>query len=249
MSVMKKMLCAALVAAVLPLSASAATLDVSQLKTQVQSLLDQVRQLQQQTGGAASGTGAMSAASCPTFTRALKKGMSGKDVTALQTYLALDSSIYPEGTVSGYFGALTQAAVQRFQAQYGVVLSGTPSTTGYGVVGPKTAAAISLQCSQGGGATIKVGGYMQVSPITGKGPLTVNVQANVNSTESCEAATYVLDWGDQSTVAQIPVAAGVCKAVSQTLSHTYQIPGTYQIILAAGTHRTTAQVAVYGATQ
>src|SRR6185295_12563709 len=42
----------------------------------------------------------------------------------------------------GYFGSLTQAAVQRFQAAQGIVSSGTPSTTGYGRVGPTTMARI-----------------------------------------------------------------------------------------------------------
>ncbi len=39
---------------------------------------------------------------------------------------------------TGYYGPLTVRAVERFQATYGIVFSGTPSTTGYGAVGPKT---------------------------------------------------------------------------------------------------------------
>jgi peptidoglycan hydrolase-like protein with peptidoglycan-binding domain len=61
-------------------------------------------------------------------------------VAALQQFLAEDPSLYPEGTVSGYFGALTEAAVQRFQARYGIVSSGSAATTGYGAIGPKTRA-------------------------------------------------------------------------------------------------------------
>jgi hypothetical protein len=62
----------------------------------------------------------------------------GPEVTKLQGLLAKDSSLYPEGLVTGYFGSLTQKAVQRFQCKYGIVCSGTPETTGYGNVGLNT---------------------------------------------------------------------------------------------------------------
>lgn len=52
--------------------------------------------------------------------------------------LAEDAAIYPEGKVTGYYGTLTQAAVERFQVKYQIVSSGTPETTGYGQVGPTT---------------------------------------------------------------------------------------------------------------
>ncbi|MEN9390279.1 MAG: hypothetical protein RLZZ283_379 [Candidatus Parcubacteria bacterium] len=76
------------------------------------------------------------------ITSSLDVGSTGAQVTELQTYLATDASIYPQGLVTGYYGALTQAAVQRFQAAQGIVSSGTPETTGYGRVGPTTRARI-----------------------------------------------------------------------------------------------------------
>lgn len=69
-------------------------------------------------------------------------GETSAQVTELQTYLAQNSSIYPEGLVTGYFGPLTQAAVQRFQTVQGIVSSGSPETSGYGRVGPRTMARI-----------------------------------------------------------------------------------------------------------
>jgi len=77
-----------------------------------------------------------------TFMKALKKGMKDVEVTRLQTLFAKDSALYPEGDVTGYFGPATERAVQRFQAKYSLVTSGTPATTGYGALGPKTRAKI-----------------------------------------------------------------------------------------------------------
>ncbi len=72
----------------------------------------------------------------------LDLGSTGSQVTELQTYLATNSSIYPSGLVTGYFGPLTAAGVQRFQIAQGIVTSGTPATTGFGRVGPTTMARI-----------------------------------------------------------------------------------------------------------
>src|SRR3989344_7499461 len=47
--------------------------------------------------------------------RVLSLRMSGSDVSCLQKTLAQDPAIYPEGLVTGYFGSLTQKAVQRWQ--------------------------------------------------------------------------------------------------------------------------------------
>ncbi|MHB8660392.1 MAG: putative glycoside hydrolase [Minisyncoccota bacterium] len=39
---------------------------------------------------------------------------------------------------TGYYGPVTLRAVERFQRTYSIVFSGTPLTTGYGLVGPRT---------------------------------------------------------------------------------------------------------------
>lgn len=74
------------------------------------------------------------------ITAQVAPGASGTNVTNVQLFLASNPSFYPEGLVTGFYGALTQAAVQRFQAFYGIVSSGSPSSTGYGRVGPSTLA-------------------------------------------------------------------------------------------------------------
>ena len=161
-----------------------------------------------------------------------------------------DPALYPEATLSGYYGALTQAAVQRWQLKYNIVGSGTPASTGYGVVGPRTAAAIALLCSTGAGVsstgTGQVGGFMQISPISGNAPLAVTAQVNVNTTKSCVGAIYSLNWGDGSQSVSIPVSANTCQQITQTYTHTYQYGGTWQITLAAGAHKTNATVTIYG---
>lgn len=82
--------------------------------------------------------------SAAVFNTPLYKGLRHSDVEELQKFLKNPPvggpEIYPEGLVTGYFGPLTEAAVQRFQAKYGIVNSGTPETTGYGRVGPLTRA-------------------------------------------------------------------------------------------------------------
>jgi len=89
----------------------------------------------------------------------LDLGSTGSQVTQLQVYLATNASIYPEGLVTGYFGQLTKAAVERFQTAQGIVSGGTPSTTGYGRVGPLTLARINSLMGSGGGQT-----FLDTSP-------------------------------------------------------------------------------------
>ena len=230
-----------------------------QLRAQTQALLARVQQLQAQlaTGGSApaGSTGAAyDSSSCPLIGRSLKRGASGDDVTRLQQFLARDPSVYPEGLASGFYGALTEAAVKRWQVKYNIVSSGSPDTTGYGVVGPRTAAAIALLCTTGSyggvpgpGAPAPVGGFIQVTPITGNAPLSVAIQATVNTVNSCGGATYVLDYGDGTQPAQIAVPTGNCTQLVQALAHQYRYGGTYLVTLSAGAHRTSATVQVYGA--
>jgi len=60
----------------------------------------------------------------------LKLGMDNDIVMQIQTLLASDPSIYPEGLKTGYYGKLTVSAVKRFQKKYGI------SQVGY--IGPST---------------------------------------------------------------------------------------------------------------
>ena len=87
-------------------------------------------------------------------------GDSGDQVSALQTFLAADATVYPEGLVTGYYGDLTTAAVQRYQCKYAIVCQGDVANTGYGRVGPATLAKIETQ--GGGGTVVNTGGGADV---------------------------------------------------------------------------------------
>lgn len=74
------------------------------------------------------------------FKNTLALGARGQDVSYLQTFLHEFFGVYPEAQITGYFGPLTEKAVQRFQKKYGLTGNGTHSTTGLGIFGPKTRA-------------------------------------------------------------------------------------------------------------
>jgi hypothetical protein len=63
--------------------------------------------------------------SCSVFSQDLYYGMNSSEVECLQQFLAnLGNDIYPEKLVTGYFGPLTQSAVQRYQAFKGIIVTG-----------------------------------------------------------------------------------------------------------------------------
>ncbi|MFA6338467.1 MAG: Ser-Thr-rich GPI-anchored membrane family protein [Candidatus Paceibacterota bacterium] len=79
--------------------------------------------------------------SCVTFTYKIFYGsrdaLVNGEVSKLQSFLEAQGDYnYPE--ITGFFGSITEQAVKDFQSRNGVVYSGTPSTTGYGSLGPIT---------------------------------------------------------------------------------------------------------------
>ncbi len=54
----------------------------------------------------------------------LREGMTDDDIARVQELLASDPELYPEGYVTGYFGSLTSAALERFQARYELEVTG-----------------------------------------------------------------------------------------------------------------------------
>lgn len=77
-----------------------------------------------------------------TFTTVLSPGMQGTEVVALQNALKV-LGFFPltvQSTGNFVVDGVTETAVKAFQVKYGIVSSGTPTTTGYGNVGPHTIA-------------------------------------------------------------------------------------------------------------
>ena len=82
-----------------------------------------------------------------TFKSELNVGSRGTEVTALQTCLSRDPEIYPEGQVTGNFGAQTKAAVIRFQEKYkDEILTPSGLTKGTGTVGKSTRTKLNEVC-------------------------------------------------------------------------------------------------------
>ena len=69
------------------------------------------------------------------LTADLQLNSRGDEVILLQTWLAKDAEVYPEGIISGFFGQLTQKAVIRFQEKYtSEILTPQGLTKGTGAV-------------------------------------------------------------------------------------------------------------------
>ncbi len=103
---------------------------ISNLQTEILQLQGQVEKTEQQI---------------EKFTKSLRRGIKDRDVERLQEFLAQYPDIYPEGLVTGYFGPLTERAVQRFQKKNGIDT--------VGVVGPQTRAKINEILTVGAGVS------------------------------------------------------------------------------------------------
>lgn len=90
---------------------------------QVAALLEQIAELQAQLN-------ALRGNIRDLISSDLYTGLTSDEVEELQELLASDPTIYPEGLVTGYYGPLTEAAVRRFQEQFGI--------DSVGRVGPQT---------------------------------------------------------------------------------------------------------------
>jgi PKD repeat protein len=230
---------------------------VGDLQAQIQTLLAQIQQLQTQiahsqangvivpstTTGSGMNSGTASAAGsaqpvCPVLDRTLTIGAQGDDVTQLQNYLAQQGVF--TARMTGYFGALTEAAVQKWQAQNGIIASGDASSTGWGVVGPASRGWLLKWCrgsgSGGNGGGGISGGNFSASPTSGAAPLTVNFSSTV-------AGDVNFGDGSTGTMAPNPIPMYVCASAdtncknpqqTYSTSHTYAQNGTYTATLTHG---------------
>lgn len=128
----------------------ARAISTAEIQQQGNALLEQVAQLQNHIATLSavppeqSSTGL---ATCPALRSTLVRGVRGAEVTGLQMFLAGRGYLAPDAA-TGYFGALTEAALQKWQADAQIVSSGSPATTGWGTVGMRTRAAIAALCRE-----------------------------------------------------------------------------------------------------
>ncbi len=73
--------------------------------------------------------------------RQLQVGSTGADVSSVQTFLAQDPTLYPQGLVTGYFGFLTKSAVSNFQSANGI--------SAVGRIGPSTLPVLNAAMANG----------------------------------------------------------------------------------------------------
>ncbi|MGM0482772.1 MAG: peptidoglycan-binding domain-containing protein [Patescibacteria group bacterium] len=87
---------------------------------------------------------------CVNLKRTFRFGDYNEEVIKLQKFLE-EKGHFHHPHITKYFGPVTEKAVQDFQAEEGIVSQGTPTTTGFGQVGPKTRKAIEeASCASAG---------------------------------------------------------------------------------------------------
>ena len=188
------------------------------------------------------GGGGGTAAFCPNFTYNLYLGLNDSDtegqVSKLQKFLAQDQTVYPEGTITGFYGPLTEQAVKRWQAKNSVVSSGSPDTTGYGVVGSRTRERVRANC----GFPTPVPPTpipprsSNLSPVISgvSGPTTLNTGQSGTWTVTARdpengPLSYNVVWGDENVYSVPTLAPSASAPVQQTatFSHTYSSSRVY----------------------
>ncbi len=187
---------------------------------------------------------------CLKTNRQMRRGHKGESVRVLQQFLA-QQGVYSADLITGYFGPATERGVQAWQARSGIVSSGTPTTTGYGRVGPITLRAMQAGCPGGvytgpSGSLVDTGASsavaapapkrvpverysLSLSATRGIAPMSVTAKFTI---EGSTCTSYVLDWGDGSN----PVSYNSNKStdctslpINITRTHIYNTPGTYMV--------------------
>lgn len=131
-----------IVLVIIPVFVSAQTLD------EMKSALEKAQMLMRVSDTHTGVVLGVSTLNCPSISRRLIVGTHGEDVTQLQTFLVGQNLLLSE-SVTGYFGRLTERAVQAWQSKKGLVSNGSPTTTGFGATGPRTRALIGASCDSG----------------------------------------------------------------------------------------------------
>lgn len=201
----------------------------STTQAQIDALLAQIRVLQERL---AQMQGSMSLKGCVDLSYNLyadrTDAQTGGEVSKLQMFLAQTPHIYPSGLITGYFGPATEVAVQKWQAAAGVVSSGSPETTGYGYVGPKTRSLMSC------GSPIP----QTIPPVVTTPPIGVSESCTITASKTSVGVgeSYTISWTTRNIddpVMYEEVKAGGTVEINKRGSKEFTTPyvgtDTYQI--------------------
>lgn len=239
---------------------------IEQLQAQITALQAQITVLLQQLDSSSGSTKSIAPVSCPRFTYNFYLGMEDNDtegqITELQKILAVDSEVYPEALITGYYGPFTEQAVRRYQKKHSIVSSGSPDTTGYGVVGPATRARLSQGCGQTvvpppiipSPTPLSIPNPSQKAPtISGiSGPPSLKVGETGTwtikaSDPSGGTLSYYVLWGDETP--DIRASAHQNRVQTTSFTHVYSREGVFTPVFtvtnsAGFSERTNTRVAV-----
>jgi len=174
------------VAWMLPVAGAQTTAD---LQAQIQDLLAKIAVLQAQLGTVQGGTVAFS------YTRDLTVGSTGDDVKSLQSML-ISKGYLKIAAPTGYFGALTKAALAAYQSAGGI----SPAV---GYFGPITRAFVASSTTTGGtttggtttGGTTTGGVSTGACTAIGEGSIVVNLAATPAGNSNAQTGTKVPVYG------------------------------------------------------
>ncbi len=227
---MKNTLLGFIVASVLVAVPLAATAESTDLQSQINALLEQIKVLQAKLADLVKQQPVPPKPIvvdpvmpekhrvCFLLSRNLLPGSAGDDVGGLQEFLS-EQGLF-NADVTGYFGPVTAQALATWQVSQGVEAAG--------VVGPMTRERIKIWC--GGGVT-PADWKLRAEPQKGTAPLTVTFAANVTLMDPAmvaDAGDYMIQFGDGGEHRFVCSSKnnGSCRGPHKT-SHTYSANGTY----------------------
>lgn len=133
----------------------------------------------------------------------LSPGARGAEVSKLQSFLATNPLIYPEGLVTGFYGPLTEAAVRQFQVNYDL-----PQV---GIFGPLTQAKMNKVISSGLGLDISAPIISQVAKQANNNSATLSFTTDSYSNGKVYYDTKPLYISDASMRFTAPSVSGSTK--------------------------------------
>lgn len=177
--------------------------------------------------------GTSSGNACASLSRVLSHGDSdattGSEVSKLQAYLR-STGDFTYSDVTGFYGAATVQAVQKWQARNAIVAGGSSSATGYGAFGPRSLAFYKAKCTSQPTSVAEQGSF-SLTPLSGNAPLTVTgtVTLVLPAVEPCGMLSAgTIAWGDGSTSSLTRL--GCSGQTTVTASHTYNAGGVFTAV-------------------